>query len=80
MGRQVLKNGERSPDDSPRQKVVLNAPARLRNGDLPIGTECATLARFTAKELNGLTVQSASGATEKELRLVAAVAMFAWPS
>ena len=49
-------------------------------GDLPAGTDCATLARYIATVLNGLAVQSASGATEKELRLVAAQAMQAWPS
>jgi hypothetical protein len=38
------------------------------------------LARYTATVLNGLAVQSASGATEKELRLVSALAMQAWPS
>jgi hypothetical protein len=49
-------------------------------GDLPAGTDCATLARYVATVLNGLAVQAASGATEKELRLVAALAMQAWPS
>jgi len=29
--------------------------------------------------LNGLAVQAASGTTEKELRLVSALAMQAWP-
>jgi Transcriptional regulator len=52
----------------------------VRDGDLPAGTDCATLARYTATVLNGLAVQSASGATEKELRLVSALAMQAWPS
>ena len=50
------------------------------DGDLPAGTDCATLARYTATVLNGLAVQAASGATEKELRLVSALAMRAWPS
>ena len=49
------------------------------DGDLPEGTDCATLARYIATVLNGLAVQAASGATEKELRLVAAMAMRAWP-
>ena len=31
-------------------------------------------------QLNGLAEQAASGATEKELRLVSALAMQAWPS
>ena len=34
----------------------------------------------TATVLNGLAAQAASGATEKELRLVAALAMQAWPA
>ena len=52
----------------------------VQDGDLPAGTDCATLARYTATMLNGLAVQAASGATAKELRLVAALAMRAWPS
>jgi AcrR family transcriptional regulator len=52
----------------------------VRDGDLPGGTDCATLARFIATVLNGLAVQAASGATEKQLRLVLAMAMRAWPS
>ena len=50
------------------------------DGDLPAATDCATLARYVATVLNGLAVQAASGATEKELRLVSALAMQAWPS
>ena len=52
----------------------------VEDGDLPKGTDCATLARYIATVLNGLAVQVASGTTEKELRLVAALAMRAWPS
>jgi hypothetical protein len=51
----------------------------VRDGDLPGGTDCATLARYVATVLHGLAVQAASGATETELRLVAALAMRAWP-
>ncbi len=51
----------------------------IEDGDLPEGTDCATLARFIATVLNGLAVQAASGATEKELRRVSALAMQAWP-
>ena len=47
----------------------------VRERDLPAGTDCATLARYVATVLHGLAVQSASGATEAELRRVAAVAM-----
>jgi AcrR family transcriptional regulator len=52
----------------------------VQDGDLPAETDCATLARYIGTVLNGLAVQSASGATEKELRLVSALAMQAWPS
>ena len=52
----------------------------VREGDLPGGTDCPSLARYVATVLNGLAVQAASGATEKELRKVAAVAMRAWPA
>ena len=51
----------------------------IRDGDLPKDTDCPTLARFIATVLNGLAVQAASGATEEELKLVAAMAMRAWP-
>ena len=63
-----------------RQAIVMALRERFeRDGDLPAGTDCATLARYTATVLNGLAVQAASGATEKELRLVAALAMQALP-
>ena len=52
----------------------------VQEGELPTGTDCAALARYVATVLNGLAVQAASGATEKELRLVAAMAIRAWPS
>ena len=66
-----------------RQAIVTALRERferaVQDGDLPAGTDCATLARYTATVLNGLAVQAASGATEKELRLVSALAMQAWP-
>jgi AcrR family transcriptional regulator len=67
-----------------RQEIVKALRKRFErateDGDLPAGTDCATLARYVATVLNGLAVQAASGATEKELRLVSARAMQAWPS
>jgi AcrR family transcriptional regulator len=67
-----------------RQAIVAAFRRRFErareDGDLPAGTDCATLARYVATVLNGLAVQAASGATEKELRLVSALAMQAWPS
>jgi AcrR family transcriptional regulator len=52
----------------------------VHDSDLPAGTDCATLGRYVAAVLNGLAVQAASGATETQLRLVATMAMRAWPS
>jgi hypothetical protein len=52
----------------------------VREGDLSEGTDCATFARYIATVLNGLAVQAASGATEKELQLVSAMAVRAWPA
>jgi AcrR family transcriptional regulator len=67
-----------------RQSIVAVFRTRferaVENGDLPEGTDCATLARYIATVLGGLAVQAASGTPEKELRRVAAMAMRAWPS
>jgi AcrR family transcriptional regulator len=67
-----------------RQAIVAALRERferaVQDGDLRAGTDCATLARYIATVLNGLAVQSASGASEKELRLVSALALQAWPS
>ena len=52
----------------------------MQDGDLPAGTDCATLARYIGTVLSGLAVQAASGATEKELRRVSALALQALPS
>jgi hypothetical protein len=49
-------------------------------GDLLAATDCATLARCAATVLYRLAVQAASGATEKELRLVSRMAVRGWPS
>src|SRR5271154_1381329 len=65
-----------------RQAIVTALRERferaVQDGDLLVGTDCATLARYTATVLGGLAVQAASGATEKELQLVSALAMQAW--
>jgi AcrR family transcriptional regulator len=67
-----------------RQAIVTTLRKRferaVQDGDLPAATDCATLARYIATVMNGLAVQSASGTTEKDLRLVADMAMRAWPS
>jgi AcrR family transcriptional regulator len=67
-----------------RQATVVTLRERFKRavheGDLPKGTDCATLARYVAMVLYGLAVQAASGATEAELRSVIDMAMRAWPA
>src|SRR5258708_34260474 len=46
----------------------------VQDGDLSAGTDCATLARYTATGLNGLAVPAARGATREEVRLGSALA------
>ena len=52
----------------------------VAEGDLPKGADTATLARFIATMLHGMSVQAAGGATRNELRRVAETAMRAWPA
>lgn len=49
-------------------------------GDLPADTNCADLARLVMTITQGMSVQAASGATRKDLRKVAEMALKAWPT
>ena len=51
-----------------------------REGDLPKDADPAALAGFIATVLQGMSVQAAGGATRKELRAIADMALRAWPS
>jgi len=51
-----------------------------REGDLPKDADPAALARYIATVLQGMSVQAAGGATRKELRGIAGMALRAWPS
>src|ERR1700687_5681709 len=66
-----------------RQAIVTTLRERferaVQDGDLPAGTDWGALAAPPATALDGRAVQAASGATEKELRLVSALALQAWP-
>jgi len=69
------------PIEASDRYYVSKAVRAGHRGRRPAGRDdCATLARYVATVLNGLAVQAASGTTAKELRLVAALAMQAWPS
>jgi AcrR family transcriptional regulator len=49
-------------------------------GDLPADTDCADLARLVMTITQGMSVQAAGGATRKDLRKVADMALKAWPT
>jgi AcrR family transcriptional regulator len=51
-----------------------------REGDLPEGANCADLAQYVATVLQGMAVQAAGGATRKQLRKVAELALHPWPT
>jgi AcrR family transcriptional regulator len=51
----------------------------ISDGDLPADAHAADLARYIAAIIQGIAVQAASGASQAELRRVAAMALRAWP-
>jgi len=51
----------------------------IAEGDLPAGSDPATLARLVATAMHGMAVQAASGASRKELRQVCEILLRAWP-
>jgi AcrR family transcriptional regulator len=48
-------------------------------GDLPVGSDPATLARYLATVTQGMAVQAAGGASRNDLRRIAETALSAWP-
>ena len=49
-------------------------------GDLPVDANCADLARLMMTITQGMSVQAAGGASRKDLRRVAEMALLAWPT
>lgn len=50
-----------------------------KEGDLPEGADPAALARYLMAVMNGMAVQSVSGATPADLKKLAETALNAWP-
>lgn len=82
-----LSCGEREiSDELARRRAEKEAMLRKRfeqarkSGDLPKSANPAALARYVAVMANGICVQATAGATTKELREVAALAMNGWPA
>jgi AcrR family transcriptional regulator len=51
----------------------------IADGDLPVDSDPADLARYIVAVMQGVAVQAAGGASRAELRRVAALALRAWP-
>jgi AcrR family transcriptional regulator len=51
-----------------------------KEGDLPKGTDVASLARYLATVMQGMAVQAAGGASRRELRAIVGTALGAWPA
>jgi AcrR family transcriptional regulator len=74
------------PDTLARHRAEKEAMLRARfedakkSGDLPRTSDPAALARYLMVMANGICVQAAAGATVKELREVAAIALANWPA
>jgi AcrR family transcriptional regulator len=73
------------PDALARHRAEKEAMLRARfeqarkSGDLSKSSNPAALARYLSAIANGICVQAAAGATAKELREVAAIALAGWP-
>lgn len=77
--------GSEIPDALARHRAEKEAMLRERfeaarkSGDLAKTSNPAALARYLSAIANGICVQAAAGATSKELREVAAIALAGWP-
>ena len=63
-------------------EVLIREPLKRAKweGDLPEDADPAALARFVSTVLQGMSVQASGGATRKELRAIADMALRAWPA
>jgi hypothetical protein len=52
----------------------------VTEGDLPAGTDAASLALYIVAVTRGMAVQAASGATRDQLERIAETALRAWPA
>jgi AcrR family transcriptional regulator len=74
------------PDTLARHRAEKEAMLRIRfeqarkSGDLPKSSDPAALARYVMVMSNGICVQAAAGASEKELKEVAVIALTNWPA
>ena len=74
------------PDSLARNRAEKETMLRKRfeeakkSGDLPKNSDPAALARYLMVMANGICVQAAAGASQKELKEVASIALANWPA
>jgi len=62
------------------ESIILGRLKRAKaEGDLPPDADPADLARYLSIVIYGITIQAAGGATRRELRSAAALALRSWP-
>jgi hypothetical protein len=62
------------------ESIILDRLKRAKaEGDLPPDADPADLARYLSIVIYGITIQAAGGATRKELRSAAELALRSWP-
>lgn len=73
--KQELMSRRASGEEDLRQRFERAAA----EGDLPVGSDPADLARYVSAILQGMAVQAAGGVGRAELRKIADMAMRSWP-
>lgn len=65
--------------DQARAAIFQRLRRAKKEGDLPPHADPAALARYVMTVVNGMAVQGAGGASPKDLRRVAEIALQSWP-
>jgi AcrR family transcriptional regulator len=73
--KQELMSRRASGEEDLRQRFERAAA----EGDLPVGSDPADLARYVSAILQGMAVQAAGGASRAQLRKIAEITLRSWP-
>jgi AcrR family transcriptional regulator len=73
--KQELMSRRASGEEDLRQRFERAAA----EGDLPVGSDAADLARYVSAILQGMAVQAAGGTSRAQLRKIAEITLRSWP-
>ncbi|MDB5518226.1 MAG: regulatory protein TetR [Tardiphaga sp.] len=73
--KQELMSRRASGEEDLRQRFERAAA----EGDLPVGSDAADLARYVSAILQGMAVQAAGGSSRAQLRKIAEITLRSWP-